>query len=263
MNRTRRLIGTATPEPLKQQFRRIRDRRLGKLYESLDLRWRLKSGITFKLRSASDWMVFCDIFLDGEYDEPIQRALCAGVGSGAVYVLDLGANSGFFTLRTIDRAQHMGFAGTIHVVAVEGSPSNAKRFVSNLDEADLPSRVYVRAAHGLIGEKDGVGRILQSSFGGMSHIDQRGVSVPYVDVSLLVQGWQHIDLLKCDIEGSEYEFLRVYPDLLRKTSSAVFELHDAASTRSQECRQFLSSYGFVNQKLLRTCQNNTVELFWR
>jgi FkbM family methyltransferase len=263
MSVPREWIGRAAPEALKQRIRRIRNQRKARLYESLDLRWTLKSGITLKLQSDSDWVMFCDIFLDEEYDEPIRRALCAGARQAAVSVLDLGANSGFFTLRTIDRAHYMKFAGTIDVIAVEGSPSNARRFAGNLEAAGLPSGAKVRAVHGLIGERSGAGHILESSFGATSHMDPQGVPVPYVDISLLVQGWPQIDLLKCDIEGSEHEFLRVYPDVLRKTGTAVLELHDAASARTEECRQLLGSYGLTNRQLLRTCQNNTVELFWR
>jgi hypothetical protein len=97
----------------------------------------------------------------------------------------------------------------------------------------------------------------------MSHVDQRGAAVPYVDLSPLLEDWPRVDLVKCDIEGSEYDFLRVYADVLRKTCMAVFEFHEAASERIQECRRFLKSYGLVNQELLRTCGPNTVELFWR
>lgn len=263
MSPARRLIGLVTPEPLKGPYRRIRDRRHTRLYESLDLRWTLKSGVRFTIRSASDWMMFCDIFLDGEYDKPIHRALSANVATNAVHVLDLGANSGFFTFRLADRAQQTIFPGTIRIIAVEGSPANTRRFQNNLQEARLPAGIQVKTVHGLVGERNGVGHILESYSWCMSHVDQRGAAVPYVDLSSLVRDWPRIDLVKCDIEGSEYDFLRVYADVLHKTCLAVFEFHNAASERIGECRRFLASYGLVNRELLRTCGPNTVELFWR
>jgi FkbM family methyltransferase len=263
MSLGRRLIGMAMPEPVKRYYRRIRDQRRLGLYESLDLAWTLPSGIRLKLQSDSDWVMFCDIFLDGEYDDSIHHALCATAGADVAYVLDLGANSGFFTLRTVDQARSAEFSGTIHIVAVEGSPVNARRFARNLERAGLPASAQVRAVHGLIGEKSGVGRIVESGFGAMNHIDRHGIPVPYVDLGLLVAEWPRIDLLKCDIEGSEYEFLQNYADLLGKTNLAVFELHDLSSGRIEQGRQVLRSYGFVNHKLLRTCSNNTVEVFWR
>jgi FkbM family methyltransferase len=219
--------------------------------------------VRFTIRSASDWMMFCDIFLDGEYDKPIHRALSANAATNTVHVLDLGANSGFFTFRLADRAQHIAFPETIRIVAVEGSPANTRRFRNNLREAGLPASIQVESVHGLVGERKGVGHILESQSWGMSHVDRHGIPVPYVDLSPLVKDWPRIDLLKCDIEGSEFDFLRVYADILHKTRLAVFEFHNAASERIQECRRFLTSYGLVNQELLRTCGPNTVELFWR
>ncbi|SRR5579875_1035003 len=263
MNPARMLLGRVIPEPFKEPYRRIRERLYVKLYESLGLRWTLKSGVTFTIRSASDWMMFCDIFLDGEYDKPIQRALCANEASGALRVLDLGANSGFFTFRLADRAQQAAFPGSIHIVAVEGSPRNSRRFETNLREAGLPAGIQVRTVHGLVGERSGTGHILESYSWGMSRVDRSGTAVPYVNLSPLIAEWPRVDLVKCDIEGSEYEFLSVYEDVLRKTCLAVFEFHVAASERIQECRRFLDSYGLVHNEVLRTCGVNTVELFWR
>lgn len=263
MSPVRRLIGSVTPEPLKDPYRRIREKRNLRLYESLNLSWTLKSGVHFTIRSASDWMMFCDIFLDGEYDKPIQRVLSANAATNIVHVLDLGANSGFFTFRLADRAHHAAFTGTIRILAVEGSPRNIRRFRNNLQEAGLPSSVQVEPVHGLIGERTGVAQILESESWCMSHIDRRGTAVPYVDLGPFVEDWPRIDLVKCDIEGSEYDFLRVYPEVLQKTCVAVFEFHNSASERIRECRRFLSSYGLVNQELLRTCGRETVELFWR
>jgi FkbM family methyltransferase len=270
MSRARRLIGKATPEPLKEPYRRIQELRQVKQYEALDLWWTLKSGITFTIRSASDWMMFCEIFVDGEYDKPIHRALSANMSSGTLHVLDLGANSGFFTFRMADRAQQAAFAGSIRIVAVEGSPANMRRFETNLQKAGLPAHVQVKTVHGLVGEREGVGHIAEGWC--TSHVGQRGVPVPYVDVSRLAEDWPRIDLVKCDIEGSEYDFLRVYADVLHKTCLAVFEFHNPRATRTdgqlsseriRECRSFLASYGLVHQEVLRTWGPNTVELFWR
>lgn len=270
LSRARRLIGKATPEPLKGTYRRIRELQHVKQFEALGLRWTLKSGINLTIRSASDWMMFGEIFLHEEYDKPIDRALSANMTSGTLHVLDLGANSGFFTFRMADRAQQAAFAGSIQIVAVEGSPANSRRFETNLREASLPARVQVKTVHGLVGEREGVGHISESWCA--SHVGQRGASVPYVDLSLLAKDWPRIDLLKCDIEGSEYDFLRVYADVLHKTRLALFEFHNPrpsrtdgqlSSERIRECRRFLASYGFVNQEVLRNGGPSTVELFWR
>ena len=37
-------------------------------------------------------------------------------------------------------------------------------------------------------------------------------AVPYIDIDAMMQGVEQIDLLKCDIEGSELQFVENYPE---------------------------------------------------
>jgi len=96
----------------------------------------------------------------------------------------------------------------------------------------------------------------------VNHRAKYGTAVRYVDVSETVREWPSIDLLKCDVEGSEYEFLRTYPDVMAKTKAAVIEFHTTGDD-SYKYRQLMVAYGLINQKVLRAFRGNTVELFWQ
>src|SRR5690349_15557225 len=171
-------------------------------YRALGLDWTLRTGISIHLRSQSDWIAFSDIFLNAEYDEAILQAF-AGAKCNRLYVLDLGGNSGFFVQRLVDKLctavpQLMG-----SIITVEGSPRNFERLRSNLAGLkDLPS-CTVTPVHGLVGNRSGTGHIREFVFNAKNCVGPEGTSVSYVNLDKLVDSWPRIDLLKCDIEGSE------------------------------------------------------------
>ena len=52
--------------------------------------------------SPDEWVVYDEVFQQGEYDGPITDAL-ASFSKGPGCIVDLGANVGFFPLRVLDR----------------------------------------------------------------------------------------------------------------------------------------------------------------
>lgn len=218
----RTLLPKVIPMPILRRVEAIvrRERPLG-------LHRVLPTGVKLTIDDRSDWTIYTDIFGDLEYDIPIDAVL-ADVSQGQpIRVLDLGSNVGFFTLRLFDRARSVGLADDrLLVEAVEGSPINVKRLRQNLSESgiDLGS---VRVHHALVGERTGSGHIIHYVDSGRSNALSGSTfasSVPYLDLSTVFDG-EPVDLLKCDIEGSEELFLRTYPDLVARTKRAVFELH--------------------------------------
>ena len=71
-----------------------------------------------------------------------------------------------------------------------------------------------------------------------------------------------IDLLKCDIEGSELELLESYGDLLRRVEIAVIELHHEICDTAR-CYELLRAAGFAGEERLREDDRVSVALFWR
>jgi FkbM family methyltransferase len=216
---------------------------------------RLSSGIPLFIRSQSDWDIFSEIFVNGYYDQAILDALREAGSNGRIHVLDLGANVGFFTLRAVDLASQMGVAHRLSVRAFEGNPNTHRTLLANLQAASH-TRAEVRAELGLIGHREGRGYIYSSMYSGAnsvlkpsqkrSSISWRGayaVQSDYIDLTPAMENLSSIDLIKCDIEGSEEGFLRCYPELLRATKRLVIECHPRLVDLAA-CRRLIEQSGF-------------------
>jgi FkbM family methyltransferase len=226
----------------------------------------LPSGLSVRIANASEWHVYNEVFVDGEYDQPIRLAIdraIADLATGDPWMLDLGAHAGFFTLRFADLWYRARAGHAFHGLSVEGSPSTARHLAVNLSQVGLNHTC--KMVHGLVGARSGQARISRSFRTSMNSIMSRGrlasATVPFVDLTAHVPADARVALLKCDIEGAEQLFLETYPHLLERVDLAVFELHDHLCDVSR-CRALLSSYGLTDQTLLRrfseTC---TIELF--
>ena len=71
-----------------------------------------------------------------------------------------------------------------------------------------------------------------------------------------------INLLKCDIEGSEELFFDSYPQLLRRVDLIVVEFHPHLNDVSR-CRRLLSGAGLDHHRSLRVYSDGSVEVFAR
>lgn len=231
----------------------------------VDLRWQLRTGLRLSILSHGDWVIYNDVFVDGEYDAPIQRAIQRRTGTEPLNVLDLGANVGFFTLRFIDLLRRSGQTDAPYrLTLVEGSPRVARELETRIAQADDLSR-SVRVIHGLVGKREGVGKIAEGDFHPMNTTmseELGGVRVSYVDLAGVIPPGTRIDLLKCDIEGAELQFIENYGDLLKDVQSAVFELHPEICD-TERCIQLLAAAGLTHQELLRKETDFSVVYFWR
>jgi FkbM family methyltransferase len=201
-----------------------------KLSDYMHLEYRLPSGIRLKIASYSDWCIYNDIFIAGEYDQAIDAALNKSKAAGTLRVVDLGANVGFFTLRVLDliSRQKISFQ-SINCLLVEASPrleQAIRSHLQNLEQKGLQTHVVI----GLVGQKTGEAKLEFSKSECMNQVVKQGSNktrtMAYYDLDKTLAAVPTIDLLKCDIEGSERTFLENYPHLLRKTTVAIFEFHD-------------------------------------
>jgi hypothetical protein len=63
---------------IRERYWQVKSRILYQsLYGLLNLEHTLDSGITLKVASKGEWWIYNDIFVNGEYDVPIQAALGA------------------------------------------------------------------------------------------------------------------------------------------------------------------------------------------
>lgn len=231
----------------------------------LDLEADLVGGVRVKCKSLSDWIIFSTIFGGGEYDDAIRRTFVVAPASGALNVIDVGANVGFFTLRFAQLAAESGGGRDFHITCIEGYPATARELGQRLESAPAVHNHY-RLVTGLVGKRRGTACInpapchaMTSTFG---HKPRSGVEVAYVDLDEIIPPDTTIDLLKCDIEGSEGELIQNYEGLLKRTRVAVFEFHhDKVS--AADCRQRLESCGLRYVFTVRQDKFNSVELFQR
>lgn len=248
----RRMYRAAVPQAIRSRIR------LAAGMDELDLHWKTASGLRVSVLGAADWYLYNEIFVEGEYDAPIDAVLRRAPASAPVSVLDLGANVGFFTLRFVDRLRRARPEQPFRVTMVEGSPRLAGEAARRVVEANgLGDRV--RVVHGLAGDRRGSARLHEGDFhprNGLSG-DGSGTEVPFVNLETLLPPGEPIDLLKCDIEGSEERFAESYGALLRRVRAAVVELHPALCDTERSLR-LMAEAGLTERTLLRQARETSV-----
>ena len=147
-----RTVKSLVPDALKWKLRKW-------VWMRLNPSWQLRSGIIIRVLNYNDWMIYNDIFVDGEYDPPIEELL-AGTPNGA-RVLDLGGNVGFFTLRVADVFLRQG-RSDFEVIMVEGSPSTFAELNQRLAANEKLLQKRVRSVNGLAGERTGAAVIAEA-----------------------------------------------------------------------------------------------------
>lgn len=225
------------------------------LWRSMGLRWTLRSDIEIKILGMGDWVMYNEIFAGGEYDSAID--LVFQNNSSNLEILDLGANLGFFTFRVVDSAIARGLLAEnditkLRITAIEPHPDLFRRLQDSIEASEI-LRQTCRPIQGLVGKYEGEDRLGLAEFHPESgvHADGRGVLVPYVDLNEIFHESQQIDLIKCDIEGSEEQFLENYQNLLERTRVIVLEVHLMVGVKEEQCLSIIRDCGLQNVELIR------------
>jgi FkbM family methyltransferase len=227
------------------------------------LSYKLPSGITIEVSSASDWAVYNEVFVEGEYDVPILKVVENGADNPLI--VDLGANVGYFSLRFADLwRRHRGANAPFRVMSVEGCPRTFEQLRDRLQQPSLAGRCV--PSFGLAGARTGEAAISTSVTTGLNSIHgHRSLSrarVPFIDLETIIPAEGRIALLKCDIEGAECTLLENYGGLFARVERAVFEFHPQWCSVSR-CRELLSASGLTSGTPLRTADDCGTELFLR
>lgn len=194
-------------------------------------------GCTFLLRpETQDFFIFQEIFIDNEYDlGTADRPLGT--------VIDLGANAGLFSCAVLGKAERV-----ISVEAVAENYQHTRRNVMlNGGNPDDVLHVAVAARSGetltlFHNARNSGGHSVDQGWSGQDAAadDQETVeSISLADL-LTKSGCDTVDLLKCDIEGSEYEaFLATDPAILKRIQRIVMEVHISPSYPPSRLRELL------------------------
>jgi FkbM family methyltransferase len=154
------------------------------------------------------------------------------------------------------------------IIAVEASPSNFHVLQQRVDQSLLTGKI--KSFLGLAGHKSGTGVVEYSAqhYGHStvhSKTGKHAVQIEYLNIErLIADGSQKIDLLKCDIEGSEEVFIKTYKDLLERVNCAVFEFH-AGECNVDNCHTMLKAVGLFSKGIIKEdiSYQTTVEIFSR
>ncbi|MDA8250722.1 MAG: FkbM family methyltransferase [Rhodospirillales bacterium] len=208
-----RLLGPASL--LRYAWWRLRGRRA-----TVHLRLRNGPRLLLRPRSAgnNDYGVAYEIFVHRYYACP--RPLPAG---SVRLVVDLGANVGFSCLHWLTHYPHA------NIVALEPHPGHFAQCRANIAANGwLPRVELTRAAAGVAAQ-----RIILSDAGAASAVrsgDAAGIAAPMLDVYAMLSG-RPVDILKLDIEGSEYPILADPRFNLLRPRCVVMEWHGGGAGR--------------------------------
>ena len=192
----------------------------------------------FVRHTTRDIGVFSEVFVLGEYVPPPQVADWLATLGRPAQVLDVGGNIGLFATFARDR-----WPGT-RVVSIEPDPDNLEILRLNASQgSDLEVVGACASTH------DGTLRFVAGQEAG-SHVadgapGQDTIEVPCVDVFRLAES---ADLIKMDIEGSEWDIL-ADPRLATVPAKAlVMEWHDLLCPHANPraaAREALQRAGFT------------------
>ncbi len=212
-----------------------------------------------------EWRIYNDIFIDGDYDEPILHLLSAQ-RERPIKVLDLGSNVGFFIQRLIHLATGRSNQNNFLICGIEASRDLCNESIRRFQKSNFSKEVFEINIHrGLIGRLEGQGILYQFKDHGLNSVfrkNGKSKTIPFINISNVISSWNEIDLLKCDIEGAELDFLKNYSTLLEITNSAVFEFH-TEYCEYNSCIKILRSAGFRNSSLIRKSPHSIIEFFWK
>ena len=199
------------------------------LAKQMGLKYKLPSGAFVQVDSFSDWCTLGDIFINGEYDAAIEYALASYCQQRDFVFLDLGANVGFFTQRLIQKANSRNFSmSSFKGLLVEATPTLKPELEKRLSPL-VQKKVNLFFVIAAVGVRTGIAHMEE----GRSHSRNsttlkpsiKSWSVPFIDLESESLTAGVVDLIKCDIEGAEKDFLDEYPALLRRCKVLVIECH--------------------------------------
>lgn len=222
------------------------------LLEKLKLKIPLSSGLQLEIHNAADWEIMGEIFADQIYDPVLEHIFHEGQAE-TIEILNLGGNVGFFDLRCRDLARKKGISeDRLRVISVEASPQSFKELQRRIRDVNHLKEAQHTLIHGLVGARVGKGIIHELAYHGMNRVresddfnqySQQSYEVDYIDLTTLVP--HKISLLKCDIEGSEEEFLKNYPMILEQTEQLIIEFHPDLCDVNR-CKEILLEHRFKN-----------------
>ena len=189
-----------------------------KYFHELGLSFPLDNGYWAQLMENDSYNSFSEIFIQQEYKEFLPK-------SDLLKVIDLGAHYGYFSLWLQSKIDSVGFRSLL----VEPSLLCRRSLENLISQPTFSDRL--KYIHGAIGRPT-VDKInfFERPFMAGSSFDlsdnENSYSVNILKEEEILQALPPpYDLIKCDIEGSEWEFIGHYPKILKKSKYLLMEWH--------------------------------------
>lgn len=166
--------------------------------------------------------------------------------AGDAWIVDAGANAGFFTSLFSD-----WISGSGRVLAIEPAPANVKRLNDTL--ASQPQRDRVEIIEAAISDTDGQAHLRLDELNPADHqLAKTGLPVTTVTLDRLMseRGWPTVGLIKIDVQGAEPLVITGATETLRRQRPALFlEIADSYlrpfGCTGVELRKRVADFGYT------------------
>ncbi|WP_334358728.1 MULTISPECIES: FkbM family methyltransferase [unclassified Bradyrhizobium] len=216
---------------------------------------RLRSGSLIETTHADHLQLL--IYYLGTF-EPYCMPFVRGCVSPGGTIVDVGANIGVYTL---EGAAAVGATG--RVISIEAAPLHAKALSHNIELNGLTNVSVIETAVGRSRGEATLARLSKDNLGMFSlgangDVEATVVTVRTIDELLEEYGVRSIDLIKMDIEGSEYNALLGAERIIRTARPAILiELNEPAlrscGSSSRDVRRLLHGMDYRGWKIGRSC----------
>lgn len=195
------------------------------------------------LRSKYDIASVRDVFFSTHYWRAFEH-----LSAPPKLVVDLGAHCGHFSLLCHLAVLEKFGADAADYLLVEALPRLLPQIRRVVDEAGFLDQVKV--IQGLAGKKEGTAAFAADSRNLLASHALSGSrpgatqKLSYLDLNKILPAGRAIDVLKIDIEGSEYDLLENYPQVLQAAKLVLVEVH-GPSARQLEFEHGLTALGLA------------------
>ena len=191
-------------------------------YSELGVTVSLGDGIHCPIVSLEHWASYQNIFVEKEYDP-----LLARIPLPARW-LDLGCHAGHFTLLMMKLHARAGTSQGTAALLLDPDP-RVEPAINAIRKVNPQAACRFQFLQGAIGDGSeslafSEGAYMTSKI--VTQTNEHTRPVPCLNETAIMQALPPpYDLIKLDVEGGEYHFLRHYPQLLARTRHLLFEWH--------------------------------------
>ena len=151
-------------------------------------------------------------------------------------IVDVGANIGIFAISMAKKFPQAT------VYAIEAETENYDQMLKNIELNQVQN---IKPMHALVADKPGTRTLYLSKFNSAHSTDPSAGSTTQQVEAISLDSFSHIDLLKVDVEGAEYE---IFKDSIPDCERIIIETHYRQGENEKDfIKKFRSKYSVINQ----------------